>query len=66
MFLQNFLLSRFVFSILKTEKLLSVKPELALFSFKNTILFCLEAFSGMFQHIERSEFDVKRQLEISV
>lgn len=59
MFLQNFLLSRFVFSILKTEKLLSVKTELALFSFKNTILFCLETFSGVFQHIKRSEFDVK-------
>uniref|UniRef100_A0A8D2NKG7 Nucleolar protein 58 n=1 Tax=Zosterops lateralis melanops TaxID=1220523 RepID=A0A8D2NKG7_ZOSLA len=41
-FLQNFLLSRFVFSILRTEKLLSVKPELALFSFKNSIFFCLE------------------------
>lgn len=58
-FLQNFLLSRFVFSILRTGNLLSAKPELALFSFKNTILFCLEVFSGMFQHIKRSEFDVK-------
>uniref|UniRef100_A0A8C0VN99 Nucleolar protein 58 n=1 Tax=Cyanistes caeruleus TaxID=156563 RepID=A0A8C0VN99_CYACU len=57
--LQNFLLSKFGFSILKTEKLFSVKPELALFSFKNTILVCLEVFSGMFQHIKRSDFDMK-------
>lgn len=43
-FLQNFLLSRFVFSILKTEKLLSVKPAYPIFFQEYYFILCRSDF----------------------